>query len=65
MRIAFLILLLLNVGLFFWGQGYLGAQDAGREPDRLARQVAPEKLRILTVEPVKPPSVSEAEKTIQ
>jgi len=50
MRLAFLALLLANLLLFAWGQGYLGAADAGREPDRLRQQIEPDKLRILTAE---------------
>lgn len=48
MRLAFWILLLVNLVLFFWSQGYLGENDKSREPQRMARQVAPEKLHILT-----------------
>lgn len=47
MRLAFLILLLANAVLFFWGQGYLGAATQGREPERIGRQKAPERLVIL------------------
>ncbi len=47
MRIAFLVLLLANLVLLVWGQGRLGTQDAGREPERMAQQLAPEKLRIV------------------
>ncbi|MBS3936389.1 MAG: hypothetical protein KGZ43_09465 [Sulfuritalea sp.] len=47
MRIAFLVLLLANLVLFVWGQGHLGTQGAGREPERMAQQLAPEKLRIV------------------
>lgn len=50
MRLALLILLMVNVLLFAWGQGYLGTQEAGREPERLARQLAPEKLRIVPLQ---------------
>lgn len=46
MRLAFLFLLLANLVLFAWGQGYLGEVDAGREPGRLQQQVEPGKLRI-------------------
>lgn len=46
MRLAFLVLLLANAFLLIWGQGYLGTQDAGREPGRVAQQLAPEKLHI-------------------
>jgi len=49
MRLLFLILLLVNGILFLWGQGYLGTQqDAGREPERMTRQIIPEKLSILS-----------------
>jgi cell division protein FtsN len=48
-RAAVLLLLLANVALFAWRQGSLGpAVEAGREPQRLERQVAPEKLRLLS-----------------
>jgi hypothetical protein len=47
MRLTFLILLLANVFLFIWGQGYLGTLDEGREPGRMAQQLAAEKLRIV------------------
>ncbi len=50
MRLTFWVLLLVNLVLFFWSQGYLGEHDKSREPQRLARQVAPEKLRVLPVE---------------
>jgi hypothetical protein len=46
MRIAFLVLLLANLVLLVWGQGHLATQGAGREPERMAQQLAPEKLRI-------------------
>jgi hypothetical protein len=47
MRLAFFVLLLANVLLFVWGQGYLGTPDDGREPERLSQQMTPEKLRIV------------------
>ncbi|MDO8959303.1 MAG: SPOR domain-containing protein [Rhodocyclaceae bacterium] len=47
MRLAFLALLLANLLLLAWGQGHLGAADAGREPERLRQQIEPDKLRIL------------------
>lgn len=50
MRIVFLVLLLANLVLFVWGQGHLGTQGAGREPERMAQQLAPEKLRIVRAE---------------
>jgi hypothetical protein len=54
MRLAFLALLLANALLFLRGQGYLGTPDAGREPERLSRQLTPEKLRIVPPEALRP-----------
>lgn len=48
MRLAFFLLLLLNVVFFAWQHGVFGSSDAGREPARVARQVAPERIRVLT-----------------
>jgi len=49
MRLAFLLLLLANIALFASQQGLFGsAADAGREPQRLDRQIAPERIRLLT-----------------
>jgi hypothetical protein len=51
MRAAFLLLLLANVALFGWQQGLFGpATPSGREPERIARQVDADKLRLLTPE---------------
>lgn len=47
MRTAFLLLLLVNLVLFAWQQARVGPGESGREPQRLALQVAPEKLRVL------------------
>ncbi len=49
MRLFFLILLLGNLILFAWGQGFVGGRQAGREPERIERQIAPERLRIVSV----------------
>ena len=49
MRAAFLLLLFANIVLFAWQQGLFGpAVESGREPERLARQIAAEKIRVLT-----------------
>ncbi len=49
MKFAFLVLLLANLALFAWQRGLFGAvAEAGREPERIARQIAPEKIRVLT-----------------
>lgn len=47
MRIFFLLLVFANLIFFAWAQGYLGESDDGREPQRFAQQLHPEKLRIL------------------
>jgi len=50
-RLIVLLLLLLNVGYFAWGQGWLLAYGWGpaqqREPQRLAQQVHPEVIKVL------------------
>lgn len=49
MKLAFLLLLLANLVLFAWQQGVFGpAMQTGREPERAARQIAAEKIRVLT-----------------
>jgi len=49
MRTLFLLLLLLNLALLGWIKGMFGAYSVnGREPGRLERQVAPDRIRILT-----------------
>jgi hypothetical protein len=49
MKLAFLILLLLNLGLLAWQQGAFGRfAESGREPERVARQIAPERFRVLS-----------------
>lgn len=49
MKLAFLLLILVNIGLFAWHRGLLGpTAEAGREPQRIAQQIAAEKLRPLT-----------------
>lgn len=46
MRLAFWILLLANLVLLVWAHGYFSSAEEGREPERLTRQIHPEKLRI-------------------
>jgi hypothetical protein len=49
MKLAFLLLVLVNLALFAWQQGVFGRYgDGGREPERVARQVEPERIRVLT-----------------
>lgn len=53
-RFSVLLLFAVNLVLFAWGMGYLGERGSG-EPERLAQQLAPERLRIVSTEqPVAP-----------
>lgn len=47
MRLAFFLLLLGNLAFYVWGAGYLGGTRIGHEPERLAQQLQPEKVRIV------------------
>jgi len=53
MRLLFFLLVLANLVFFAWMQGYFGASDEDREPQRLANQLHADKLRI--VRDVQPP----------
>ena len=46
MRAVFFLLVLVNLVLFVWSQGYFGGQQEGREPQRLREQIDPEKMRV-------------------
>ncbi len=48
MRALFLLLVLANLLLFAWSKGYFGNADTGREPQRLAQQLHPEKLKLIS-----------------
>jgi hypothetical protein len=49
MKLAFLLLVLANLLLFAWQQGAFGRlAEAGREPERVSRQIEPERFRVLT-----------------
>lgn len=49
MKLLFLLLVLANLALFAWQRGAFGTlPDSGREPERVARQVEPERIRALT-----------------
>lgn len=58
MRLFVLLLILGNLALFAWGQGYIGRQDDGREPERMSRQLQPDKLLLSGWPP--PPAVVDA-----
>lgn len=46
-RLFFFLLVLANVIFFAWAQGFFGATDDSREPQRLAQQFQAEKLHIV------------------
>lgn len=49
MKLAFLLLGLANLVFFAWQQGVFGGlPESGREPERVNRQVEPERIRVLT-----------------
>jgi len=49
MKLVFLLLALANLALFAWQQDIFGGlSDTGREPERVNRQVEPERIRVLT-----------------
>jgi hypothetical protein len=57
LRALVLVLLLANLGFYAWTQGWLDTlvglrADGDREPERLARQVRPETIRVLTPQAV-------------
>lgn len=49
-RLLFFLLVFANLLWFAWSQGYFGLPDDGHEPQRLAQQLHPEKLRITRAE---------------
>jgi hypothetical protein len=53
-RILFLLLLLANVVFFAWSR-YVSPPEAGADPAPLARQIEPEKLKVLTPAELPPP----------
>lgn len=55
LRILFLLLALANILIFAWAHGYFGQGEEGREPQRIAEQIAPEKLSMTDTVPVVAP----------
>lgn len=59
-RLFFYLLLLANLVVWVWSAGYLGGRDSGREPERLAKQLDPGRLKArvgdLPAEPVAVPA---------
>lgn len=48
MKLTFLLLLLLNIALLAWQQGVFGRfAESGREPERMTRQLQPDRIRVL------------------
>lgn len=48
-RSIFFLLVLANLLVFVWTQGYFGDSDDGHEPQKLDQQLHPEKLRIVRI----------------
>ncbi len=54
MKLVFLLLIAANLAVFGWQRGAFGVlPDSGREPERVARQIEPERVRVLTPDQVK------------
>jgi len=54
MKLAFLLLVLINLALFAWQQGVFGRYaESGREPERIARQIEADRFRVLSESEVK------------
>jgi hypothetical protein len=54
MKLAFLLLVLINLALFAWQQGVFGRYaESGREPERIARQIEADRFRVLSEAEVK------------
>lgn len=51
LRVFLLLLIFSNLVFYFWGQGMLGGQSAPGEPERLANQIEPEKISIVSQTP--------------
>lgn len=58
-RPIFFLLVLANLVVFVWTQGYFGGADEGREPQRLEQQLHPEKLRLVRIAQTAPASKEE------
>jgi hypothetical protein len=62
LRLLVLVLLLANVGVLAWGQGWLAGVGLGpvsqAEPQRVAQQLRPEAMRIVTGADASPPAPS-------
>jgi hypothetical protein len=53
-KLVFLLLIAANLAVFGWQRGAFGVlPDSGREPERVARQIEPERVRVLTPDQVK------------
>ncbi|MBI5899959.1 MAG: hypothetical protein HZB40_12100 [Rhodocyclales bacterium] len=59
LRVSFFLLIFANLVFFAWGQGYFGGGDPNREAERLAQQLQPDKLRLISV-PGAAPAVAPA-----
>lgn len=57
MRLAFFLLVLVNLLFFVWAQGYFGEREGGREPQRLQDQLQPDKM-IVALPPAPAPAAA-------
>ena len=51
LRVLLLLLILANLLFFVWAQGWLGTSDEDREPQRINKQMVPEKLQTTVIDP--------------
>ena len=59
-RPIFFLLVLANLVVYVWTQGYFGGADDGREPQRLEQQLHPEELHIVRTSQASSPKKDEA-----
>ncbi|HEY9193303.1 MAG TPA: SPOR domain-containing protein [Methyloversatilis sp.] len=64
MRLAFFILLLINIALYPFVAGLLGGSRDGREPLRMSSQIRPERIRVLASDGVAQPVVAAPQPTV-
>jgi hypothetical protein len=65
MRVVFFLLILANLAFFGWQAGYIGPGPAPvGEPGRMAQQIAPEKIRIISADEARKPAAAGAPKPL-
>lgn len=48
LRVCLLLLIFANLLVYFWGHGIVGGASAPGEPERLVKQIQPEKVRVVS-----------------